>query len=101
MRKATSSWSTQYRGGCRNSPTCPVWVDGTADRPQTRPLETPLTVHHMLTHTSGLTYGFQYQHAVDELYRRSDLGTSMYPTTTSTNASAGSAGCRCCSNRAA
>jgi len=47
-----------------------VWVDGTADAPQTRPLETPLTVHHVLTHTSGLTYGFQYQHPVDELYRR-------------------------------
>ena len=56
-----------------------VWVDGTADAPQTRPLETPLTVHHVLTHTSGLTYGFQYQHPVDELYRRNDLGTFGVP----------------------
>lgn len=56
-----------------------VWVDGTADAPQTRPLETPLTVHHVLTHTSGLTYGFQYAHPVDELYRRADLGTFSVP----------------------
>lgn len=51
-----------------------VWVGGTADAAQTRPLDEPLTVHHMLTHTSGLTYGFQYQHPVDELYRRAALG---------------------------
>lgn len=51
-----------------------VWAGGTADDPVTEPLGTPLTVHHMLTHTSGLTYGFQYQHPVDELYRRNALG---------------------------
>lgn len=56
-----------------------VWVDGTADAPETRPLEGPLTVHHVLTHTSGLTYGFQYAHPVDELYRRADLGTFSVP----------------------
>jgi len=56
-----------------------VWVDGSADAPHTRPLETPLTVHHVLTHTSGLTYGFQYQHPVDELYRRNGLGTFGVP----------------------
>ncbi|CAN5553246.1 serine hydrolase domain-containing protein [soil metagenome] len=51
-----------------------VWVGGTADAPETRPLTTPITVHHVLTHTSGLTYGFQYQHPVDELYRGSGIG---------------------------
>ncbi|HEX7135904.1 MAG TPA: serine hydrolase domain-containing protein [Iamia sp.] len=56
-----------------------VWVGGTADAPETRPLEAPLTVHHVLTHTSGLTYGFQYVHPVDELYRREDLGTFSVP----------------------
>jgi CubicO group peptidase (beta-lactamase class C family) len=56
-----------------------VWVDGTADAPQTRPLDAPLTVHHLITHTSGLTYGFQYQHPVDELYRRNDLGNFSVP----------------------
>jgi CubicO group peptidase (beta-lactamase class C family) len=56
-----------------------VWVAGTADAPETRPLEQSLTVHHVLTHTSGLTYGFQYQHPVDELYRRADLGNFTLP----------------------
>lgn len=52
----------------------PVWVGGSADAPETAPLESPLTVQHLLTHTSGLTYGFQYAHPVDELYRRAELG---------------------------
>jgi CubicO group peptidase (beta-lactamase class C family) len=51
-----------------------VWTGGTADAPQTGPLSSPLTVHHVLTHTSGLTYGFQFNHPVDELYRRNGLG---------------------------
>jgi len=29
----------------------------------------PVRVHHLLTHMSGLTYGFQYLHPVDEIYR--------------------------------
>ncbi len=56
-----------------------VWTGGTADAPETRPLDAPLTVHHVLTHTSGLTYGFQYNHPVDELYRRQDLGNFALP----------------------
>jgi CubicO group peptidase (beta-lactamase class C family) len=56
-----------------------VWTGGTADAPQTHPLAAPLTVHHVLTHTSGLTYGFQYNHPVDELYRRVGLGTFGLP----------------------
>jgi CubicO group peptidase (beta-lactamase class C family) len=56
-----------------------VWSGGTADAPETRPLEKPLTVHHVLTHTSGFTYGFQFAHPVDELYRRSDLGNFNTP----------------------
>ena len=28
-----------------------------------------MRVHHLLTHTSGLTYGFQYTHPVDAIYR--------------------------------
>lgn len=51
-----------------------VWVGGTADAPQTRPALRPVTVHDMLTHLSGLTYGFHFQHPLDELYRRHGLG---------------------------
>jgi CubicO group peptidase (beta-lactamase class C family) len=31
-------------------------------------------VHDVLTHLSGLTYGFHFQHPLDELYRRHGLG---------------------------
>lgn len=56
-----------------------VWTGGTADDPETRPLEAPITVHQLLTHTAGLTYGFQYAHPVDELYRRLGLGDFAVP----------------------
>lgn len=42
---------------------------------QTEPLNAPLTVHHLLTHTSGLTYGFN-QDKLSETYaaNRLDFG---------------------------
>ena len=46
-----------------------VWKGGTATAPLTRPLMSPMEVWHVLTHTSGLTYGFLHSHPVDELYR--------------------------------
>jgi len=51
-----------------------VWAGGTADAPEKRPAERPVTVHDVLTHLSGLTYGFHFQHPLDELYRRHGLG---------------------------
>lgn len=56
-----------------------VWEGGSADEPRTRPAATPLRVHHLLTHTSGLTYGFHYAHPVDERYRRNGLGDFSTP----------------------
>ena len=56
-----------------------VWTGGTEDAPETRPLTSPLTVHHVLTHTSGLTYGFQFAHPVDAMYRAADLGNFTSP----------------------
>ncbi len=56
-----------------------VFCGGTADEPETFRLEKPMTVHHVMTHTSGLTYGFQYANPVDELYRRHGLGTFDRP----------------------
>jgi CubicO group peptidase (beta-lactamase class C family) len=47
-----------------------VWESGTADVPVTRPARQPITMRHLLTHTSGLTYGFMNAHPVDEIYRR-------------------------------
>jgi CubicO group peptidase (beta-lactamase class C family) len=46
-----------------------VWIGGTAESPETTPAKGPIRVHHLLTHMSGLTYGFQRRHPVDEIYR--------------------------------
>ncbi len=47
-----------------------VFAGGDADSFATEPLARPITVHDLMTHTSGLTYSFQGDHPVDELYRR-------------------------------
>ena len=46
-----------------------VFVGGTAEAPETVAADGPVRVHHLLSHTSGLTYGFQRRHVVDEIYR--------------------------------
>ena len=56
-----------------------VWDGGTAEEPQTRPPARPITVHDVLTHMSGLTYGFHFQHPVDEMYRNNGLGDFSEP----------------------
>ena len=47
-----------------------VHVPGSA----ARPVEGPMTVRHLLTHTSGLTYGFLMETEVDALYRQRGVG---------------------------
>ncbi|MFV2090389.1 MAG: serine hydrolase domain-containing protein [Pseudomonadales bacterium] len=47
----------------------PVWVGGDAGLGETVPVEAPITVHNLMTHTSGLTYGFMQTNVVDEEYR--------------------------------
>jgi CubicO group peptidase (beta-lactamase class C family) len=51
-----------------------VFDGGDAESYRTRPPTRPMRVHDLLTHTSGLTYGFMHQHPVDALYRRRGLG---------------------------
>jgi CubicO group peptidase (beta-lactamase class C family) len=46
-----------------------VYVAGSALRPVTTPQTEPIRVWHLLTHTSGLTYGFHHAHPVDGMYR--------------------------------
>ncbi len=46
-----------------------VYVSGTPSAPVTVPAVEPVRVHHLLSHTSGLTYGFNYLHPVDAIYR--------------------------------
>jgi CubicO group peptidase (beta-lactamase class C family) len=48
---------------------CRVYVAGSAQKPVTAPLMEPIRVWHLLTHTSGLTYGFHHAHPVDAMYR--------------------------------
>lgn len=51
-----------------------VWDGGTAAAPRTRPAANTMTVRDVLTHTSGLTYGFFHAHPLDALYRDDGLG---------------------------
>jgi CubicO group peptidase (beta-lactamase class C family) len=46
-----------------------VYRQGSALNPVTEPATEPVRVWHLLTHTSGLTYGFQHAHPVDAMYR--------------------------------
>lgn len=46
-----------------------VYVKGSATKPVTVPVTEPLRVWHLLTHTSGLTYGFHHTHPTDAIYR--------------------------------
>jgi CubicO group peptidase (beta-lactamase class C family) len=46
-----------------------VYVAGTPTAPETVAATEPIRVHHLLTHMSGLTYGFNYIHPVDAIYR--------------------------------
>ena len=46
-----------------------VWLDGTPLKYRTRFPERQMTIRDLLTHTSGLTYGFMANHPVDALYR--------------------------------
>jgi CubicO group peptidase (beta-lactamase class C family) len=54
-----------------------VYIKGSALRPYTVPATEPIRIWHLLTHTSGLTYGFLNNSVVDRLYR--DEGYDLYP----------------------
>jgi CubicO group peptidase (beta-lactamase class C family) len=51
-----------------------VWAGGNRDAPELEPQRRPVAMWNLLTHTSGLTYGFQLDHPVDALYRRAGYG---------------------------
>jgi CubicO group peptidase (beta-lactamase class C family) len=46
-----------------------VYQFGPPSAPTTAPSPEPIRVRHLLTHTAGLTYGFNEVHPVDALYR--------------------------------
>jgi CubicO group peptidase (beta-lactamase class C family) len=46
-----------------------VFRSGSALNPVTEAATEPMRIWHLLTHTSGLTYGFHHAHPVDAIYR--------------------------------
>ena len=53
-----------------------VLTGGTATAPQVAPLARPVTIRHLLTHTSGFTYGFFEPEPVRSLYAAANLENS-------------------------
>jgi CubicO group peptidase (beta-lactamase class C family) len=46
-----------------------VYRSGSSANPATAPASETMRIWHLLTHTSGLTYGFHHAHPVDAMYR--------------------------------
>lgn len=51
----------------------PVWMGGSAGLDDVVPQRQPMTVRHLMTHTSGLTYGFMHANEVDAAYRAAHI----------------------------
>jgi CubicO group peptidase (beta-lactamase class C family) len=56
-----------------------VYVRGSSQKPLAVPAQEPVRIWHLLTHTSGLTYGFHHAHPSDELYRAKGFEWSWPP----------------------
>jgi len=54
-----------------------VYAGGADQRPVTVPAAEPVRIWHLLTHTSGLTYGFLRAHPVDARYRAAGFEWSV------------------------
>ena len=54
-----------------------VYVSGEGECMESEPARRPVTIHHLLTHCAGFTYGFGNDHPVSRLYR--DRRTDFYP----------------------
>ncbi len=53
-----------------------VYLSGNKDEYKTQPADRQITIRDLLTHTSGLTYGFMRSSVVDSLYRREKVEES-------------------------
>jgi CubicO group peptidase (beta-lactamase class C family) len=56
-----------------------VYAGGPDANPLTVPAIEPVRIWHLLTHTSGLTYGFHHAHAVDTRYRQAGFEWAQPP----------------------
>jgi len=52
-----------------------VMTGGTADAPQLEAVKRPVTIKHLLTHTSGLMYDFDGDDPLHQIYKRVNLWT--------------------------
>jgi CubicO group peptidase (beta-lactamase class C family) len=52
-----------------------VYRQGSVATMVSAPASEPMLVWHLLTHTSGLTYDFLFNHPIDEMYRQAGFGT--------------------------
>ena len=77
-----------------------VFTGGSDQRPVTVPAMEPVRVHHLLTHTSGLTYGFHRKDPVDAMYRASGFDLENARPRPSSGLRPVGLRCRCCSSRA-
>ncbi len=59
-----------------------VWAGGTPTSPTTRPAQREITIADLLTHTAGLTYGFQFQHPSTRCTASANSATSPARRTT-------------------
>ncbi|MFH8799040.1 serine hydrolase domain-containing protein [Streptomyces sp. NPDC017936] len=56
-----------------------VYAGGLGEGLTTRPVEQPVLVRHLMTHTAGLTFAFYHCHPVDALYREAGLESAVLP----------------------
>jgi CubicO group peptidase (beta-lactamase class C family) len=54
-----------------------VWRAGSVNNPVLDPQVDPVRLWQLFAHTAGLTYGFMYNHPVDDLYRRAGFEWGM------------------------
>lgn len=52
-----------------------VWIGGTMEEPKLESLKRPITIKHLLTHTSGLIYDFMGDDPLTKTWRAADLWT--------------------------
>lgn len=52
-----------------------VYVEGPSSNPVLRPVKNKMTIRHLLTHTSGLSYGVFSNTPVDTMYQKATGGT--------------------------
>jgi CubicO group peptidase (beta-lactamase class C family) len=58
-----------------------VYREGNPVKPVTEGITEQMLVWHLLTHTSGLTYGFHHQHVTDAIYRSKGYEWGVPPET--------------------